>query len=111
MEIREEKADGIAVLNLSGRLDASNAAEAEGKVLGLIDGGTDRLVVDCSGLEYISSAGLRILLMAAKRLTPPRRKLALAGLRPQVREVFDIAGFSSIFDIHETRAAAVAAVR
>jgi anti-anti-sigma factor len=111
MEIREETVDGVSVLSLTGRLDASNAAETEAKVLGSIDGGTNHLVIDCSALEYISSAGLRILLMAAKRMTPPRRKLALAGLRQQVREVFDIAGFSNLFDLHKTRSAAVAAVR
>jgi anti-anti-sigma factor len=107
MELREAKEGGVAVLSLSGRLDGASAAAAEEKVLALIDGGADRLVIDCAGLDYISSAGLRILLMAAKRLAPPRGKLALAAPQPQVRDVLDIAGFASLLAIHPTRSAAV----
>jgi anti-anti-sigma factor len=107
MELREAKEDGVTILAMSGRLDGASAPTVEEKVLALIDGGADRLVIDCAGLEYISSAGLRVLLIAAKRLAPPRGKLALAALRTQVREVLDVAGFSSLFAIHPTRPAAV----
>ena len=111
MELTEAKENGVTVLSLSGRLDAASAAATEQKVLGVIDGGADRLVLDCGALDYVSSAGLRILLMAAKRLAAPRGKLALAALKPQVRDVLDIAGFTSLFAIHPSRAAALAAVR
>jgi anti-anti-sigma factor len=107
MELSEAKEGGVTVLTMSGRLDGATAPATEEKVLALINGGADRLVIDCAGLDYISSAGLRILLMAAKRLTPPRGKLALAAPKPQVRDVLDIAGFASLLAIHPTRSAAV----
>ena len=111
MELTEDKEGGVTVLALGGRLDAGSAAGVEQRVLALIDGGADRLVFDCETLDYISSAGLRILLMAAKRLAPPRGKLALAALKPQVRDVLEIAGFANLFAIHANRAAAIADVR
>ena len=111
MEISETKRGGAVILALSGRLDASNAPELEGKLLGLIAGGDRRLVVDCGQLDYINSAGLRALLVAAKRLNPSGGKIVLAALKDQIKEVFDIAGFSSIFQIHGTQDEALAALR
>lgn len=111
MEITETKKDGVVILAVAGRLDASNAATFEEKLLALIAAGNTRLVVDGSQLDYISSAGLRVLLMAAKRLTPSAGKLCLSALKEQIKEVFDIAGFSSIFPIYRTLDEAAAATR
>ena len=110
MQITEAKKDGVVVLGLDGRVDASNAGGLEQKILALIDAGETRLVIDCAQLQYMSSAGLRVLLVAAKRLSSTG-KLAIAALNPQIREVFDIAGFSSILDIYRTQDEAVDAVR
>jgi len=109
MQIAEAKKNAVVVLSVDGRVDASNAATLEQKILAVIAAGESRLVIDCSRLEYMSSAGLRVLLIAAKRLTTG--KLALASLNPQTRDVFDIAGFSSILQIHRTQDDAVAAVQ
>jgi anti-anti-sigma factor len=111
MEITETKKDGVVILGVSGRLDASNAATLEEKLLALIAAGNTRLVVDGSRLDYISSAGLRVLLIAAKRLTPTGGKITLSALKDQIKEVFDIAGFSSIFSIYRTQDEAAAATR
>ena len=110
MEIAELKSQGVMILGLKGRLDASNANTVEQKVLGLIDAGENRWVIDLGQLDYISSAGLRVLLMAAKRLRTGGGKIALASLQDHVKEVFDIAGFSAIFAIYANRDAAIAAV-
>ena len=109
MEITESKRNGVVVLAVAGRLDASNTGVFEEKLLGLIAGGDTRFVIDCTRLDYISSAGLRTLLVAAKRLTPTGGKISLAALKDQIKEVFDIAGFSSIFLIHRTPDEAIAA--
>lgn len=111
MEITESKRDGVVILAVAGRLDASNAGTLEEKLLALIATGTTRLVVDGSRLDYISSAGLRVLLVAAKRLTPTGGKISLSGLKDQIKEVFDIAGFSSIFAVYRTQDEAVTGVR
>ncbi|HVO23646.1 MAG TPA: STAS domain-containing protein [Candidatus Margulisiibacteriota bacterium] len=110
MELTEAKKSGAVVLGVNGRVDATNAGVLEQRVLGLIDAGEKRLVIDCAELQYISSAGLRVLLVAAKRLSTGGQ-LALAALNHQIRDVFDIAGFSSIFQIYPTQADAVAALQ
>lgn len=79
-------------------------------MLGLIDGGESRFVVDCAGLGYISSAGLRVLLIAAKRLAATAGVIVLSGLTEQIKEVFDIVGFESIFKIYRTPNDALAAL-
>ena len=111
MEISEARSQGAVILGLQGRVDASNAASLEEKVLQLIDGGERRLVIDMAQLEYISSAGLRVFLLTAKRLSKVNGKLALSALKHQVREVFDIAGFSSIFQICQNQHDALSAVQ
>jgi anti-sigma B factor antagonist len=110
MEIAETKKNGVVVLGLNGRVDASNASVLEQKILALIDAGETRLVLDCAQLQYMSSAGLRVLLVAAKRLSSTG-KFAIASLSNQIREVFDIAGFSSILQIYRTEDEALAAVQ
>src|SRR5262245_714669 len=111
MEILEAKQSGAVVLSLKGRLDASNAVTFEQHVLRLVDGGELRLVIDLADLEYISSAGLRVFLITAKRLSKVNGKLALSALAEQVREVFDIAGFSSIFRIYSSQSDALKALQ
>ena len=100
----------MVVLSVDGRVDASNAAILEQKILAVIAAGENHLVIDCARLEYMSSAGLRVLLIAAKRLANTG-KLGVASLNNQIREVFDIAGFSSIFQIYGTQDEAVAALQ
>jgi len=111
MQTVESKNDGVVTLALTGRLDASNASALEERVLALINSGERRIVFDLAQLDYISSAGLRVLLVAAKRLGAADGQLALAGLRDSVREVFEIAGFSSIFQILPDAQAANAALK
>ena len=110
MEIAEAKQNGVVVLSLNGRVDASNAGTLEQKILALIEAGESRLVIDCAQLQYMSSAGLRVLLVAAKRLSSGG-KFGVAALNSQIRDVFDIAGFSSIFQIYRTQDEAVAALQ
>jgi stage II sporulation protein AA (anti-sigma F factor antagonist) len=107
MEVTENKQNEVVVVSVQGRVDASNAGALEQKLFGLIAGGEKRLVLDAARLDYISSAGLRALLVARKRL-PTGGSLALCALQPQIREILEIAGLSSLFPIHETRDDAIA---
>jgi anti-anti-sigma factor len=91
------------ILALSGKLDATSAKTFEDKILGLINSGAQRLVVDLSQLEYVSSSGLRVFLLAAKHLQATDGKIVLCGLQDHVRQVFDLAGFSSILSIYGSR--------
>ena len=103
MDITEEKRGDVMLLGIKGRLDASTANELEEKLLASINGGERRLALDCSQLDYISSAGLRVLLLAAKRLGSSNGKIVLFALKDQIKGVFDIAGFSSLFPSFTTQ--------
>lgn len=107
MEIEVAKRGNVDLLALNGKLDAGTASTLEQKLLAAIEAGGRHVLLNCSELSYVSSAGLRVLLMAAKKLKPVQGQIVLSGLQPHIREVFDIAGFSSIFPIHDTDEAAL----
>ncbi len=110
MDINELSEGKATVLALAGRLDSNTCGDLEKHLLGAIDRGTAAVVVDFADLAYVSSAGLRVLLMAAKRLRAGDGKLALCGLSDNIRDVFKMSGFDKILTITGTRAEAVDAV-
>ena len=99
MNIHEERNDGVLIIGLEGRLDATSSKMFEEKTLATIDAGETRLVIDLSQLDYVSSAGLRVFLLASKRLNPAGGKLVLCSLQEPVKEVFEIVGFFSVLSI------------
>jgi len=109
MDIVEKKQGNVNVLTLSGRLDAYSATELEKKLDSLIEVNQTRLVIDLEKLEYISSSGLRVFLAALKKVKKQQGDMKLACMKPFIKEVFDIAGFSQLFNIFETQEAAVSA--
>jgi anti-sigma B factor antagonist len=100
MEITERRAGDVVTLSLSGRLDATTAKTFEARILAQIESGDRRFIVDLAQLDYISSAGLRVLVLAGKRLDGGRGRIVLCSLKNPVREVFDIVGFSSTFPVY-----------
>jgi anti-anti-sigma factor len=100
--------DVIQAARPQGRLDSNSGPVFEKELLGYIEGGCRRLLLDFSELNYISSAGLRIVLVAAKRIKAAGGRLVLAALNAQVNEVFEISGFNRILDIEPDYASAAA---
>ncbi len=111
MEFAQEQVGDVVIARLAGRLDSGSAQPAEESFARVIAGGPPHLAIDLSKLDYISSAGLRVLLVVAKKVQQAKGKVVLFGLGPSVREVFSISGFDRIFAIEADAAAAVAAVR
>ena len=107
MEIVEKKTEGIQVISLSGRLDAYAANDMEGRLDSLITEDQVNIVFDFAQLEYISSSGLRILLSALKKAKKKQGDIRLACLKPYVKEVFDIAGFTQLFKMFDEEKDAV----
>jgi anti-anti-sigma factor len=103
MEIAEEQAGNVLIVALRGRLDAGSSAEAERQILDWIGAGAHRLVIDLAELDYISSVGLRALLLAAKRIRAVQGRFAVCALKPEVETIFEIAGFTTIMRILATR--------
>ncbi|MCG8547075.1 MAG: STAS domain-containing protein [Alphaproteobacteria bacterium] len=100
MKLGEEKRGTVLILTVEGRLDADTAGDVQGRIEALIDGGENALLLDLTKLDYISSAGLRVLLIAAKRLNGNNGRFAICGLSDNVAEVFAVSGFDTIIDIH-----------
>ena len=103
MEITEDKTGTVIILALKGRLDANTSNSLQEKLFASIDGGANRFAVNFADLDYISSAGSRVLLLAMKKLKSIHGKIVLYALRDQIQEVFDIAGFSSLFLFFDSR--------
>lgn len=101
MQIDRKDKDGIIILSVSGRLDAVSSIEAEKEFCTILDAGHDTFLIELGGVDYISSAGLRVLLVLAKRIQQKGGRVALAGMVAGVKEVFEISGFSSIFKIFD----------
>lgn len=105
--IKFGKENNALVVKVNGRMDAVTAPEFEKTVCLWIDEGEKCFVVDLGALEYISSAGLRSLLIIAKKLKSINGKILLAAMEESVKEVFEISGFNSIIPIHDTVQAAI----
>jgi stage II sporulation protein AA (anti-sigma F factor antagonist) len=108
MEIAQVMAGQAVVVAPAGRIDTTTSEAVEHALAAALDGGARRLVVDFAGVTYISSVGLRVLLVVAKRVRTDRGTLVLCGLGDAVRQVFDLAGFLPLFAVEPTRELAVA---
>jgi len=110
MQITEDTIGDVLILGVSGRLDVSTAATFEALVLQKIDTGTTRMVLDLKSLQYISSAGLRGFMVAARRLKGVQGRIAVCALPPAIQEIFEISGFTALFPAFADRQAAAAGV-
>lgn len=107
MDITQEKKGNVNVVKVKGRLDASTSGKLEDALNEYTSQEKIRVLVDCQELDYISSAGLRVLLAAAKELQKRNGKIFLSSLNTNVKQVFEISGFTSIFPIYETTEKAI----
>ncbi|MGA7875856.1 MAG: STAS domain-containing protein [Desulfoferrobacter sp.] len=102
MEVTEKRQNGVVILVPKGRLDSNTSDEFEKKLLGLVGAGETNLIIDFKELDYISSAGLRVLLKAAKELKRKNGQLAFCAVKDYIKEIFELSGFVSFFPIHLT---------
>lgn len=108
MRISDRTADDVTVFSIAGKLDTHTSPEAQDRLLGAIEAGALKVAVNLEELEYISSIGFRVFLVAAKQLQVDGGEFRLCGITGNVKEVFDISGFASVFAIYESEAAALA---
>lgn len=99
IELTNSKKGDILVLHLTGRLDAVSSPNAEKKVFEFIDQGERKLLFDFSGVSYLSSAGMRMLLATLKRLKNPESKLVLCQVTPNVMDVLKMSGFDHVLEV------------
>jgi anti-sigma B factor antagonist len=106
MEFTSETTNGIRIIGLNGRLDTTNYLKFENELLEVITVNS-RVVIDCTHLDYISSSGLRVLLMALKKAENLNSILALCSMQACIQEVFRISAFDTIFQIYADRESAL----
>lgn len=106
MDISENMLDDISVISISGRIDSLTSNELE-TALGAVMDKSSKIILDLANTEYISSSGLRVLLMALKMLRAKNGMLMLTSLQPIARDVFEISGLSKLFPIHANLESAI----
>jgi anti-anti-sigma factor len=108
MDVMVTTQDKVVIVEPTGRIDSATSRDFGARLLDLIKTGTSRVVVDFSKVIYISSAGFRALLIAAQNSAEKDCKLALCGLSPEVRRLFEIGAFIDDFQIYPSRDEGVA---
>jgi len=96
VNIEHEDRDGIRWIRVAGELDYVEADEAGARMLAALDGTVDRAVVDLSGVAFMGSAGVRILIQASKRLAKSGGVLSVTGSSATVRRVFSTIGLDEL---------------
>lgn len=110
MGIEAERVDGTVIAKADGRIDSSNSREFHSELEAVIADSDSALVLDFEDVTYISSAGMRVILLTAKSLQKSGAKFALCSMDDSIREVFRISGFDKIIEIHHSQAEALSAV-
>lgn len=110
MTIDELEEGGVTIVVPVGRIDSTTADDLERVIRSLLDRGAPRVVVDMAGVEYISSAGLRVFLILAKRMKDQRGALALAAMGDAVHQVFRLSGVLPLFTVAPNRTDAMSRV-
>jgi len=99
VKVVDEEKGGILILHVSGRLDASTSPLVEKDIIKFIDAGSKQVVLDFAGVDYLSSAGMRLLLASTKKIKAIEGKLVVCSLSDMVLDVIKMAGFNHILDI------------
>jgi len=107
VEIQTRDTNGIKVIDLIGKLDTSTSPDAEKHLNKLMGEGEKKIIINLEKLDYISSAGLRVLLSTNKQLQKTGGMMRICNLNEVVQEIFDISGFSSIFNVFVTESEAL----
>lgn len=103
MEITTATREGATILTITGRVDTATAPALEREINHQIEQGNRKILLNFSGVSYISSGGLRVLLTTAKKLRNPKDRLGLCCLSTEVHKVLKLAGFTSIFHLRKRR--------
>lgn len=102
MELAQERDAGTNVISPAGRVDGSNSAEFHEALMTALSDDDQRVILDMGGTDYISSAGLRVLLLIAQHLSANSTPFAVCSLATSVDEVFRISGFNQIITVFGT---------
>ena len=109
MDVQRTSVGEVQVFRIKGRLDSTSSPAFEAQVLPTIRPGSDRIVFDFTGVDYVSSAGLRVVLLAAKQTRATQGGFAMFGMSEPIHHVFKMSGFARIIPLFDDEAQAVSA--
>lgn len=109
MDIEEQKQGSLVIVSPTGRVDGYTAPELEKCFSAIVERGDNRILLDCAGMIYISSAGLRSVLVGSRKCQQAGGKLTICALQPDCRSVMEASGFATIIPCYDNREAALAA--
>ncbi len=110
MEISADREGGVVLAKANGRIDSSNSREFHSGLEAVITNDDSAVVLNFEDVSYISSAGMRVILLSAKSLQSSGTKFVLCSMNESIREVFKISGFDKIIPIHGSQSEALTAV-
>ena len=110
MELKSTREGANLIVDVEGRVDGTNAMDFQSALEAAIQPSDQGVILDMKELQYISSAGLRVILLIAKSLQKQSAKLMGCSLSESVREIFAISGFDKIVPVHESRGDALKAL-
>ena len=110
MTFSEEKTDGVLVLGVSGKIHTEASEELLKKLNALIDQGEWHLLLDLSGVDYINSSGLRVLLTVAKKLNGLSGKMVLATVTELIQQILRVSGCASVIGVYSSKEEALKAL-
>ena len=99
MEIMEVRQNEICIFSIVGRLDSNTSTELDKRIVTSLENGSHHIILNCKQLDYITSAGLRVVVKTAKKMKSGEGKLILCSMEDYVREIFEIAGFDRFLPI------------
>ena len=111
MILSEQTVGKVTVVEAAGRIDSANSPKLQERIAALMAGGTGAILLDLDKVEYISSAGFRSLLLLARQAGQTGCRFVLCGLRPKVKQLFDLGGFLDLLPIAGTREEGIAAAQ
>jgi len=100
MEAQVEEKGDVVVVRMEGRLDAASSPQLEKQIHSIIDTGHFKMVLNFAGVDYLSSAGMRLMLAVSKKLKSLEGKVVACNLNPEVMEVIKMAGFDQVIEIY-----------
>ena len=110
LEVNSNEVNDIVIFNLLGNLDTNTAPDAESEINKWLENGAKKMIINLEKTNYVSSAGLRIFLGTAKKITASGGVLKLCTANDVVQEILDISGFSTILDVKKTEEEAIASI-
>ncbi len=99
MKIDINTIDDHIIVGLDGRLDTMQSESFEKKMMEALKSGNNKIIIDCRNLEYISSSGLRVFLIAQKKMSAQSGQFKICSLQPMIKEIFEVSGFMMVFSV------------